>query len=52
MKIQAVLAFAALVAAVPFEGGPLQKRAPPREFIGYRIVQPVGRIDYSENHIA
>ena len=51
MKFWAVLALAALVAAVPFEGVSLHKRAGERILIGYRTVSKVRRIDHADNHI-
>ncbi len=52
MKFSAVLALAALVAAVPFEGVPLHKRDGERVHIGFRTVSKVRRIDHSDICIA
>ena len=41
MKLLAVLALAASVAAFTFEGTPLQKRAGERIHIGYRMMNTV-----------
>ena len=47
MKLWSILALAASVAAIPFEGTQLHKRNGERIYVGYRVVSKVRTIENS-----